>query len=129
MKRTLLGTLLALALCSLAQAETATETAAEARTYEPVKSITALAGFRDFDVIANDTLILWTDRSHPYLVKLSIPSPDLKFAHAIRVESATKQVYARSDSVRIRGLRYPIAEIFKMTRDEARQLKQETGDA
>jgi Family of unknown function (DUF6491) len=122
-QRLLPAVLLALGLGSLARAEAAVDEASTAPAYEPVKAIPALRGFYDFDVVADDTLILWTDPFHPYLVKLAIGSPGLKFARAIRVQSSTSLVYARFDSVWIRGLRYPIGEIFKMTRDEARRLR------
>lgn len=129
MKRLTFLALLGLGIASLARAETAVEEAVPASAYEPVDVIPALLGFWDFDVIDNDTLILWTTPFRPYLVELAYPSPDIRFAHAIRVESATKLVHARFDSVRIRGLRYPIAEIFKVTRDEARRLRSGAGTA
>jgi hypothetical protein len=60
------------------------------------------------------------------LIDLRFASPDARFAHAIAVESATSTIYARFDSVRIAGLRYPIDAIYKLSRDDARQLISET---
>ena len=126
MQRIVLGTVLALGLGSIAQAATETRDARTIPPFESVRSISALGGLQDFDVIDNETLILWTSRSQPYLVKLFAPSHDLRFAHAIAVESTTSRIHAKFDSVRIGGFRYPIDGIYKLTRDEAKKLKQAT---
>jgi hypothetical protein len=126
MKRLLLGTLLALGLGSIAQAATATKDVDELRAFEAVRSIWAYGGLHDFDVIDNDTLILWTNPFRPYLVELRFPSHDLRFADVIAVDSTNNRIYSRFDSVRIAGFRYPIGQIYKLSREEARQLKEES---
>jgi hypothetical protein len=124
MKRLLFGTVLALGLGSVAYAATETRDVREIPPFEQVKSISAFGGLHDFDVLDDRTLILWTTRSQPYLVELMFPSHDLRFAHAIAVESSTNRIHAKFDSVRVAGFRYPIDGIYKLTRDEAKQLKQ-----
>lgn len=103
------------------QAETLN--AAELPQYESVRSITALGGLHSFSAIDNDTLIVWTTPFRPYLIELAYPSVDLKFSHAIAIDSRTSRIHARFDSVRIRGINYPIREIYKLDRDQARQLR------
>jgi hypothetical protein len=124
MQRLLFGALLALGLGSAAHAATETKDVREIPPFEQVRSISTLGGLRDFDVLDDRTLILWTSRSQPYLVELMFPSHDLRFAHAIAVESSTSRIHSKFDSVRVAGFRYPIDGIYKLTRDEAKQLKQ-----
>jgi hypothetical protein len=126
MKRVLFGTLLALGLASSGQAATETKDVDELPAFEAVRSIWTYGGFHDFDVIDNDTLILWTNPFKPYLVELRIPSHDLRFAHVIAVDSTNNRTYSRFDSVRVAGFRYPIERIYKLSREEARQLKEES---
>ncbi|HEY5569275.1 MAG TPA: DUF6491 family protein [Gammaproteobacteria bacterium] len=124
MKRLAFGTLLALSIGSMAHAATDAIDASETATYESVRSIWTYGRLHDFDVIDRDTLILWTTPFQPYLVELMAPSHDLPFADVIAIESTSHRIYARFDSVRIAGFRYPINGIYKLSRDEARQLKQ-----
>lgn len=109
---------------SAAQAAVDTETldAATLPPYERVESIPALGGLRGFNPVDEETLILWATHHDPYLVKLAYPSPELKWARAVGVESATSLIHERFDAVRIDGLRYPIREIYKLSRDQAREL-------
>ena len=125
MRRVIIGSVLALGLGSGAAA-TEIKDASEIPPYEPVRSIWAPRGLDSFSVIDADTLIVWKSPFEPYLLELKMRSPDIRFAHAIAVESATSSIYARFDSVRIAGLRYPIDAIYKLSREEARQLISET---
>jgi hypothetical protein len=126
MRRLLISTVLAIGLGNAAQAAPATKDVREIPPYEPVRSVWAPTGFHSFSVIDADTLIVWKSPFEPYLFELKMRAPDLRFTHAIAVDSATSSIYARFDSVRIRGLRYPIDAIYKLSRDEARQLIAET---
>ena len=90
---------------------------------EEVDSFTMLTQPYSFHPVDKDTVIVWTTPFQPYLVELSFPSNDLKFAHAIGVTSFGSRVYAKFDSVQVRGFRYPIHAIYKMSRDEARNLE------
>ena len=60
--------------------------------------------------------------TEPYLVQLAYPSHDLRFVQTIGVTSLGDKVYAHFDSLRVRGFRYPIDNIYKMTKEEAREL-------
>jgi hypothetical protein len=125
MRRLLIGTVLALGLSSGASAAESKDVR-EIPPYEPVQSIWAPRGLDSFSVIDADTLIVWKSPFEPYLLELKMRSPDMRFAHVIGVDSATSSIYARFDSVRIAGLRYPIEAIYKLSREEARQLISET---
>ena len=77
-----------------------------------------------FPSIDDDSLILWANAYEPYLVELRFPSHDLRFARAIGVTQFGSQIHARTDSIQVRGFRYPIGRIYKLSRDEARRLSQ-----
>jgi hypothetical protein len=99
-------------------------TEAEQPAYEEVDSFPVLTQLHSWQAIDDDTLIIWTTPFQPYLVELSypVPSGDLKFSQVIGVTSFGSRVYARFDSLRVAGFRYPIDSIYKMTREEARNL-------
>jgi hypothetical protein len=124
MRRLVFGTLLALGIGSNAHSATDTIDAGDIANYESVPSIWAYGRFHDFDVIDRDTLILWPTPFQPYLVKLMMPSHDLPFEQVIAIKSTSSRIYAKFDSIYIAGFRYPIDGIYKLSRDEARQLKQ-----
>jgi len=90
--------------------------------YEQVKSITAFRGPYSWTAIDDDTLIVWANAFDPYLVKLKFPSLDLRFARAIAITQFGSQIHANSDAIHVRGFRYPIGGIYKLSRDEAKQL-------
>ena len=125
MKGLLIASLAALGLASAARAATDTLEADEAPAFEPVSSFYVYGGLHDFDVIDEDTLILWPNAFDPYLVELRGRSHDLRFARAIAVESTTNRVHSKFDSVIIGGFRYPIDEIYKLSREAARELKKD----
>src|SRR5262245_9269845 len=89
---------------------------------EEVDSFTILAGLYSWHAVDDDTVIVWTNPWQPYLVELAFPSHDLPFVQAIGVTSMGSRVYAKFDAVKVRGFRYPIQGIFKLTRDEAKAL-------
>lgn len=94
----------------------------EAPAFEQVDSITMFRGPHSWQVVDDDTVILWATPFDPYLVKLAFRSPDLRFAHAIGVTQFGSRVYAKFDAVKVGGFRYPIDSIYKMSREEARNL-------
>ncbi len=96
--------------------------AEQARPYEAVDSFTLMTRPHSWQAIDEDTVIVWTTPWQPYLVELAYPSHDLPFAQTIGITSFGARVYARFDAVRIAGFRYPINSIYKMTREEAREL-------
>jgi Family of unknown function (DUF6491) len=89
---------------------------------EPVDSFTVLTHPHSWSAIDDDTVIVWATPFKPYLVELAFPSHDLRFAHAIGVTSFGSRVYAKFDAIKVRGFRYPIEGIYKLTREEAREL-------
>jgi Family of unknown function (DUF6491) len=127
LKRIGLGSVLSLALAlgpvSSAFATENSEARSAALPYEEVQSFSTLAGFHDFDALDQDTLIVWTNPFRPYLIELAFPSPDLRFAQVIGIRGVNDRVYSRFDSVLIRGFSYPIHSIYKLTREEARELQ------
>ena len=103
-------------------ATTTTEIDPTMPAYERVDSITMFRGPHSWQVVDEDTVVLWATPFDPYLVELAFKSPDLKWAHVIGVTQFGSRVYAKFDAVRVGGFRYPIESIYKMTREEARDL-------
>jgi hypothetical protein len=91
--------------------------------YEPVDSFWIYSHPWSWHAVDERQVILWTTPSTPYLVELAYPSHDLKFAEAIGVTSFGNRVYAKFDALKVRGFRYPIDHIYKMSREEARNLE------
>lgn len=115
MRRIALATLLALGLSSVGwTAET------ESAALEQVDRIHHFGRIDGWRVIDRDTLIVWTTPSRPYLIELKRRSPDIRYSEAIGVTSTAGTTYAKFDSIRVRGLDYPIEAIYKLSRDEAR---------
>ena len=94
--------------------------------FEQVDSIPKLTRPHSWQVIDDDTVIVWATAFDPYLVELAFKSHDLKFAQVIGITQFGSRVYARFDAVKVGGFRYPIDSIYKMTREEARNLARGT---
>jgi hypothetical protein len=105
-----------------AEAPAATEPD-RSQAYESVESIPMLTSPYSWSPVDNDTLIVWTSPFQPYLVELSFPSHDMRWVEQIGVTSVGARSYAKFDSVQIRGFRYPIRAIYKMSREEARNFE------
>jgi hypothetical protein len=90
--------------------------------FEQVDSILLMTRPHSWQVIDDDTVIVWATAFDPYLVELAFKSYDLKFAEVIGITQVGSRVYAKFDAVKVRGFRYPIDSIYKMTREEARNL-------
>ena len=90
---------------------------------EPVDSITTFGRIQSWRALDRDTLIIWTTGLRPYLVELRWPSTDLRFANAIGVTGTNGRVHSRFDSIVVRGFRYPIEQIYRLTPTDARSLK------
>jgi hypothetical protein len=90
--------------------------------FEEVDSIPMLTRPHSWQVIDDDTVVVWATPFDPYLVELAFKSHDLKFAQVIGITQFGSRVYARFDAVKVGGFRYPIDSIYKMTREEARNL-------
>lgn len=127
MKRAVLGMTAALLLgAAAANADDAvrevpiTPDAPSVADLERVDSIRMLRRPHSWHAIDNDTLIVWATPFDPYLVELAFPSHDLKWSHAIGLSQTGSRVYARFDTVYVGGFRYPISNIYKMTREDAK---------
>ena len=121
----LAATLTAGATASFAATET--EIDPRARVFEEVDSIPMLTRPHSWQVIDEDTVVVWATPFDPYLVELAHKSPDLKWAHVIGLTQFGSRVYAKFDAVKVGGFRYPIDSIYKMTRGEARDLVRSAG--
>jgi hypothetical protein len=111
----------------LASAPQASESAAGdgLAAYEQVKSITAFRGPYSWSVIDDDTLIVWANAFDPYLVELKQPSQNLRFALAIGITQFGSQIHADTDAIQVRGFRYPIGGIYRLSREQAKELRQD----
>jgi hypothetical protein len=89
---------------------------------EPVKSMPALGRIHSWRALDNDTLIVWATAFRPYLVELRWPSPDMRFTQVIGVTETTGRVHSRFDSVLVRGIRYPIDGIYRLSPEVAKSL-------
>ena len=90
--------------------------------FERVDSIPMLTRPHSWSVIDEDTVVVWATPFDPYLVELAFKSHELKWAHAIGLTQFGSRVYAKFDAVKVAGFRYPIDSIYKISREEARNL-------
>jgi hypothetical protein len=111
---------------SAAAKNEAPQAAAQAPQGQPVDSFPILSRLHDWQVIDDKTVILWATPWQPYLVQLKYPSHDLPFVQTIGITSLGDRVYARFDSLRVAGFRYPIDNIYKMTKQEAKELARQS---
>jgi len=93
---------------------------------EQIDSIPMLRRPHSWQVIDDDTVLVWATPWDPYLVELAFKSHDLKFSQVIGITQVGSRIYAKFDAVTVRGFRYPIDSIYKMTREEARNLARGT---
>ena len=105
-----------------ARGAAAVASAAQAPAFEEVDSIPMLTRPHSWQVVDDDTVVVWATPFDPYLVELAFKSHDLKFAHVIGITQFGSRIYAKFDAVKVDGFRYPIDSIYKMTREEARNL-------
>jgi hypothetical protein len=101
-------------------------TTLQAPVGEPVESFPILTRLHDWQVIDDKNVIVWATPWQPYLLQLKYPSHDLPYVERIGVTSLGDRVYARFDSLRVAGFRYPIDNIYKMTKEEARELTRQS---
>ena len=94
--------------------------------YEQVESIPMLTHPYSWHRIDDNSVIVWTNPFQPYLLELSFPAYDMKWVEHIGLTSVGSRVYAKFDAVQVRGFRYPIHAIFKMSREEARNLERDS---
>ncbi len=90
--------------------------------YEQVDSFVMWNHPYSWSPIDDRTVVLWPTPFEAYLVRIAYPSHDMRYVQGIGVTSSTSRVYAKFDALQIRGFRYPIDSIYKLTREEARNL-------
>lgn len=120
-KRNLLTTL----LCALTAPTLAATTAEPTYALEDLSQVGSIPTFGEFDrwrELGNDTLIVWTSPSRPYLLKLRRPSHDLRFVQQIGITNSVGRVMAGFDDVLIDGWPYRIESIYKLDRPTAKEL-------
>jgi len=134
MSRSIVRKLAALSLAAgLTAASGASFAAAAAReevitpAFEQVESIPMMTRPHSWSVIDDDTVVVWATPFDPYLVELAFKSHDLRFAQVIGITQFGSRVYAKFDAVKVGGFRYPIDSIYKMSREEARNLVRGAG--
>lgn len=90
--------------------------------YEQVESFVMWNHPYSWSPIDDQTVVLWPTPFEAYLVRIAYPSHDMRYVQHIGVTQTTSRVYAKFDALQIRGFRYPIDSIYKLTREEARNL-------
>lgn len=92
--------------------------------YEQIDHIPALKRLHSWSVVDDKSVVIWATAFQPYLVVLerAVPSHGLKFARLIAVTSSVGKVSARFDWLHVDGIPYPIASIYKLTKEQANAL-------
>jgi hypothetical protein len=83
-------------------------------------SVLRIDGWRP---VGRDAIILWPTPFEAYLLKLDRPAVDLPFVERVGLTQTGNQLYARFDSVIVRGRPYRIASIHPISREAARTLR------
>jgi len=94
----------------------------QAPAYQQVDSFVMFGRPYSWSPVDDRTVVLWPTAFEAYLVRIAYPSHDMRYVEHIGVTSSTSRVYAKFDALQIRGFRYPIESIYKLTREEARNL-------
>jgi hypothetical protein len=90
--------------------------------YEQVDSFVMWNHPYSWSPVDDRSVVLWPTPFEAYLVRIAYPSHDIRYVQHIGVTQSTARVYAKFDALQIRGFRYPIDSIYKLTREEARNL-------
>ena len=110
------------AVASSAANETNNAASDQTPAYEQVDSFVMFGHPYSWSPVDDQTVVLCPTAFEAYLVKIAYPSHDMRYVQHIGVTSSTSRVYAKFDALQIRGFRYPIESIYKLTREEARNL-------
>jgi hypothetical protein len=109
-----------------AHAADAAAAASTGPALERVESFVIMSRPHSWRAVDERTVIVWATPSRAYLVELAQPSYDLDVQEKIGVTSIGGRVYAKYDAVRIGDFDYPIASIYKMSREEAKSWSRES---
>lgn len=123
MKIFYLGAALLLGTSSMATASSKPAPDVDYSNLEQVGQIRLLNRLDGWSRLDDDSIIVWTSPSRPFLIDLKRKSRDLRFAQAIGVTSSAGTVSERFDSIVVDGLRYPIKSIYKLDRKTAKELQ------
>lgn len=123
MKKIIAAVVLVCAVGQWAMAEPSDTGGATQSEPERVGHFSIMNGINSWRQVGNDSVILWATPFRPYLVTLSRPSFDLRFANTIGVTSSVGSVYEKFDSVIVDGIRYRIEGIYKLDRVAAKQMR------
>ncbi len=108
--------------CGREDANASESAADQTQAYEQVDSFVMFGHPYSWSPIDDRTVVLWATPFEAYLVRIAYPTHDMRYVQHIGVTSSTSRVYAKFDALQIRGFRYPIDSIYKLTREEARNL-------
>lgn len=90
---------------------------------EQVDHVRAFSRIRGWNALDRDSLLIWVSPQQPYLVELSRPSPGMRFANAIGVTEFAGRIHSRFDTVWVDGLPHRIAEIYRLSADDAKAVR------
>lgn len=90
---------------------------------ERVDRISTLSGIYSWNKVDDDSIIVWATPFRPYLVNLARASRGLRFTDTIALTSTAGQIHEKFDSVIVDGIRYPIADIYKLDRAAAKRMR------
>jgi hypothetical protein len=109
---------------SIANARAAANDNASDQTpaYEQVDSFVMWGHPYSWSPVDDRSVVIWPTAFDAYLVRIAYPTHDMRFVQHIGVTQSTARVYAKFDALQIRGFRYPIESIYKLTKEEARNL-------
>lgn len=88
-----------------------------------VGQFSLLSGLYGWNIVDDDSIIVWASPFRPFLIDLSRKSRGLRFVNRIGVTSTAGHVYEKFDSVIIDGIRYPIQDIYRLDRESAKRLQ------
>ncbi|MEJ1966065.1 MAG: DUF6491 family protein [Gammaproteobacteria bacterium] len=111
----LLGALALLMACSsipLKEREEAERARIEAYAGQSVDHFTWPGRYDGWKALSRDEALVWTTPDKAYLIKVSTPCDDLRFAAHIGLTSTLDTVYSRGlNYLKVRGWRCPIRQI------------------
>ena len=81
---------------------------------EPLERITWLGRFDSWESLGDNQLLVFTTPNDAYLLSVRPPCTDLPFVQGIALTSTGSTIYARLDSVIVKGWKCQIAQIRKV---------------
>lgn len=123
----MIGSLIVVGCASMSGYESDEKKLALYRQYAgpPVESIGIVSNSGGLSAIGPRDVVFWAGIDQPYLISVKAPCDNLLFANAIGVtyNHSPDTLYARFDSLSVKGLRCPITEIRSVDYAKLRQDK------